>query len=377
MASLGVVGAVGIAPRVTVLRSSRRQVRRHVAKSRVVATARLCFSRGANTNTASRDVRCAGFFDNLFGKKTTPVTEPVESVQTVSGPDASRVGDDQIDPLRSSDDGDGDLVFTATETTPKPKTPPPPPQPMVQVKKTDFKTTMSALDALIPIDELALKKAREEAADELRADALFRERAQQATSAKNVEVSISPSAASALGGPKKGDGDKKESVDGTDLIARNLEKRKKQQQELGGDQKSKKIASPIAEGEEDKWLDTVVGGLSEAARADADKRTPEENAKLEKVLDELKDLAKRPSESRDGNEIRDKFDSLFEILDIVDEPAVSAADVQTLKDKVFGYSTFFVTSVEELGPEIAGEGILIKGTFGPFPNPGTVLSLSW
>ena len=35
--------------------------------------------------------------------------------------------------------------------------------------------------------------------------------------------------------------------------------------------------------------------------------------------------------------------------------------MQKLKDEVFGYGTFWVTGVEELGPEIAGEGVLIKG----------------
>ena len=104
-----------------------------------------------------------------------------------------------------------------------------------------------------------------------------------------------------------------------------------------------------------------MGGLSESAKRDRGDRTEEENAKLDKVLDELNALASLDRADRDSDEIRDKFDSLFEILEINSEPAVSKADVQKLKDEVFGYGTFWVTGVEELGPEIAGEGVLIKG----------------
>ena len=105
----------------------------------------------------------------------------------------------------------------------------------------------------------------------------------------------------------------------------------------------------------------MVGGLSESASRDRGDRTDEENAKLDKVLDELNALATRDKNDRDSDEIREKFDSLFEILEISSEPAVPKADIQRLKDEVFGYGTFWVTGVEELGPEIAGEGVLVKG----------------
>ena len=116
-------------------------------------------------------------------------------------------------------------------------------------------------------------------------------------------------------------------------------------------------------GEEDdgRWLDQVVDGLSDSARRDRDERTPEENAKLDKVLEDLSELAKKDAGERSNEEIRAKFDSLFEILEISDEPTVPKEDVQKLKDEVFGYNTFWVTKVEELGPEILGEGTLIPG----------------
>ena len=105
----------------------------------------------------------------------------------------------------------------------------------------------------------------------------------------------------------------------------------------------------------------MVDGLSDSARRDRDERTPEENAKLDKVLEDLSELAKKDAGERSNEEIRAKFDSLFEILEISDEPTVPKEDVQKLKDEVFGYNTFWVTKVEELGPEILGEGTLIRG----------------
>jgi hypothetical protein len=65
-------------------------------------------------------------------------------------------------------------------------------------------------------------------------------------------------------------------------------------------------------------------------------------------------------DDRSSDEIKAKFDSLFEILEITDDPPVPKEDVEKLKNEVFGYNTFWVTGTEELGPEIMGEGILIK-----------------
>jgi Zn-dependent protease len=197
----------------------------------------------------------------------------------------------------------------------------------------------------------------------------MRERGERVTTSvdenEGVTVTVSPEALRALGGKKKNDessdDENDESAVPKDLIARNLEKREraKRREQEGGDKEGR--LDVIEPGDEDRWLDTVVGGLSESAKRDRRERTDAENAKLDKVLDELNALANLDRADRDSDEIREKFDSLFEILEINSEPAVSKADVQKLKDEVFGYGTFWVTGVEELGPEIAGEGVLIKG----------------
>ena len=70
---------------------------------------------------------------------------------------------------------------------------------------------------------------------------------------------------------------------------------------------------------------------SDSARRDRDERTPEENAKLDKVLEDLSELAKKDAGERSDEEIRAKFDSLFEILEIWTEPTVPKEDVQKLK----------------------------------------------
>jgi hypothetical protein len=43
----------------------------------------------------------------------------------------------------------------------------------------------------------------------------------------------------------------------------------------------------------DGWLDSVVDGMSDAAGKDRDERSAEENAKLDRVLADLSDLAKK------------------------------------------------------------------------------------
>ena len=113
--------------------------------------------------------------------------------------------------------------------------------------------------------------------------------------------------------------------------------------------------------DKDSWLDNVVEGLSESAARERDERTPEENAKLDKVLADLSDLAKKDKGERSSDEVQEKFESLFEILEISDEPAVPKEDMERLKKEVFGYNTFWVTGTEDLGAEIAGEGVLVKG----------------
>jgi hypothetical protein len=369
MASLGAVGAVGVAPRAPALRAPRRARARVTAPARVVATQRVALS---PSRRHARDVRCAGFFDNLFGKKSDDDAKEGGA----SAADGTRDEEDDAASVSSGATGTDstkteaftEKAFTDTDSA----APPIKKEPLPEVKKTDFATTMSALDALLPVDEAAEKRAAEEAADEARAERLMRERGERVTTSvdenEGVTVTVSPEALRALGGKKKNDESSDEADDENDesavpkdLIARNLEKREraKRREQEGGDKEGR--LDVIEPGDEDRWLDTVVGGLSESAKRDRGERTDAENAKLDKVLDELNALASLDTADRDSDEIREKFDSLFEILEINAEPAVSKADVQKLKDEVFGYGTFWVTSVEELGPEIAGEGVLIKG----------------
>ena len=367
MASLGAVGAAGVAPRATALRAPRRARARATAPARVVATQRVALSAGRRH---ARDVRCAGFFDTLFGKKSED--DAKEGGANAAEGSAAEAADESSSASASATEPDA--VSAVDASAPASAAP----EPLPSIKKTDFATTMSALDALLPVDEAAERQKREEAADEARAERLMRERGERVTSSSDegdgVTVTISPDALRALGGKKgaKAGLDAENAVEEDDaslpkdLIARNLEKRaraRKQKAADGNDAETGTTgrADVIAEGDEDRWLDTVVGGLSESASRDRGDRTDEENAKLDKVLDELNTLAKRDKNDRDSDEIREKFDSLFEILEISSEPAVPKADIQRLKDEVFGYSTFWVTGVEELGPEIAGEGVLVKG----------------
>ena len=80
--------------------------------------------------------------------------------------------------------------------------------------------------------------------------------------------------------------------------------------------------------DKDSWLDNVVDGLSESAERERDDRSPEENAKLDKVLADLSDLAKKDKGERSSDEVREKYESLFEILEISDEPAVPKEDLE-------------------------------------------------
>jgi Zn-dependent protease len=369
MASLGAVGAVGVAPRAPALRAPRRARARVTAPARVVATQRVALS---PSRRHARDVRCAGFFDNLFGKKSDDDAKEGGA----SAADGTRDEEDDAASVSSGATGTDstkteaftEKAFTDTDSA----APPIKKEPLPEIKKTDFATTMSALDALLPVDEAAEKRAAEEAADEARAERLMRERGERVTKSvdenEGVTVTVSPEALRALGGKKKNDESSDEADDEndesalpSDLIKRNLEKRERAKRREREDGDKERRLDVIAEGDEDRWLDTVVGGLSESAKRDRGDRTDAENARLDKVLDELNALASLDTADRDSDEIRDKFDSLFEILEINSEPAVSKADVQKLKDEVFGYGTFWVTGVEELGPEIAGEGVLIKG----------------
>ena len=357
---LSAAGTIGAA-RAPLLGRAGRQPRRRAPVAPAAVHARVAAAtpagaprpraRGANAVAPGRaaptltrpDARCRGFFDNLFGggKKSDDDDAPADAADADA--DASAPADSPpstATPAGSeSESASASATATASASASASKKPKP------YIPKTSVKSTMSALDALLPPDEAELKKKAEEAADEARAEQAKRTKIAEAVvrEAEEAEdggasVSISPNALKALQDAEKARASGK--VDpGVDAFGK---------KGLGGD-------------EEGRWLDQVVDGLSDSARRDRDERTPEENAKLDKVLEDLSELAKKDAGERSNEEIRAKFDSLFEILEISDEPTIPKEDVQKLKDEVFGYNTFWVTKVEELGPEIMGEGTLIRG----------------
>ena len=348
---LSAAGTIGTA-RAPLLGRAGREPRRRApvapaaVHARVVAAtpagARRPRARGANAAAPGRaaptlarpDARCRGFFDNLFGggKKSDDDDAPSDAADAADA--ASAPADSPPDAPSTAAAVESAAASASTSTKPKPYIP-----------KTSVKSTMSTLDALLPPDEAELKKKAEEAADEARAEQAKRTKiaedvVREAEEAEDggASVSISPNALKALQDAEKA--------------------RASGKVESGVEAFGKK---GLGEEDDGRWLDQVVDGLSDSARRDRDERTPEENAKLDKVLEDLSELAKKDAGERSNEEIRAKFDSLFEILEISDEPTVPKEDVQKLKDEVFGYNTFWVTKVEELGPEILGEGTLIRG----------------
>jgi len=199
-------------------------------------------------------------------------------------------------------------------------------------------STMSALDAMLGTAAATAAAAEAEVAEEARQLKDFNNRKDAAEKKKTdakASVSISPGALDAL---QQAERARKAAKDGDNSSA------------AGKDGK---------EGE--GWMNNAVDRLSDSASKDREGRSEEENAKLDKVLKELSDLAKKDNASASTEEVKAKFESLFKILEIDNEPAVPKADVQRLKEEVFGYNTFYVTSTEELGPEVMGDGVLVKG----------------
>ena len=332
------------------------------ARVRVVPGARARASiRGARAPTVAtpRDVRARGFLDDLLAKAKGE--DPAKNEQTPSDAaekDAAGASEETdetrvAEPSSSSESSTLAAAAAAAPPAPKPAMP----------KMPDAASTVSALDALLPPDPEAARRAAEEAADDKRAAELDAARAAKAKAkAKAAETTtttsvsdLEPAAKDANEEPSDASDASKDgpSVSISPNALRALQEAEKARASGG------KAKDP---GSEEEWLDSVVDGLSDSARKDAKERTAEENAELEKVLEDLSRLAKKDASERDSEEIRAKFDSLFEILEESDaSPAVSKEDVEALKKEVFGFGTFYVTSVEDLGPEIMGEGTLIKG----------------
>ena len=338
------------------------------ARVRVVPGARARASiRGARAPTVAtpRDVRARGFLDDLLAKARGE--DPAKNEQTPSDAaekDAEKDASEETDETRVAEPSSSSSSSESSTLAAAAAAAPPAPKPAMP-KMPDAASTVSALDALLPPDPEAARRAAEEAADDTRAAELDAERAAKAkakakaaetTTTTTTSVSdLEPAAKDANEEPADASDASKDgpSVSISPNALRALQEAEKARASGG------KAKDP---GSEEEWLDSVVDGLSDSARKDAKERTAEENAELEKVLEDLSRLAKKDASERDSEEIRAKFDSLFEILEESDaSPAVSKEDVEALKKEVFGFGTFYVTSVEDLGPEIMGEGTLIKG----------------
>ena len=230
--------------------------------------------------------------------------------------------------------------------------------------KPDYNNTMSALDSMIgSTDEELMREEEARADDAAYAEATKRREERDAAKASSddndgVTLSVAPGVLDAIEQAekaRKGGGAVDPELKGSKPTGETNEETKKKIQVTLDDKAVKQML------DKDSWLDNVVDGLSESAERERDDRSPEENAKLDKVLADLSDLAKKDKGERSSDEVREKFESLFEILEISDEPAVPKEDLERLKTEVFGYNTFWVTGTEELGAEIAGEGVLVKG----------------
>ena len=309
-------------------------------------------------------VRRRGFLDRLFGgdkKETgdgngdeTPAAKPVAAPGTEPEPPAATTSSSSS---------------SAASTAPDPAVSsagPPKRRVEYDMPKPDFSSTMSALDALVgATDEEKQREAEAKADDAAFAEAerARREKEGASTSADDsdgVTLTVAPGVLEAIEQAEKA---RKSGSVPEDVEAFGGESKG----ETEGAKEGKKIQVTLDDKavkqmmDKDSWLDNVVEGLSESAARERDERTPEENAKLDKVLADLSDLAKKDKGERSSDEVREKFESLFEILEISDEPAVPKEDMERLKKEVFGYNTFWVTGTEDLGAEIAGEGVLVKG----------------
>ena len=308
-------------------------------------------------------VRRRGFLDRLFGgdkKETgdgngdeTPAAKPVAAPGTEPEPPAATTSSSSS---------------SAASTAPDPAVSSAEPKRRVEydMPKPDFSSTMSALDALVgATDEEKQREAEAKADDAAFAEAerARREKEGASTSADDsdgVTLTVAPGVLEAIEQAEKA---RKSGSVPEDVEAFGGESKG----ETEGAKEGKKIQVTLDDKavkqmmDKDSWLDNVVEGLSESAARERDERTPEENAKLDKVLADLSDLAKKDKGERSSDEVREKFESLFEILEISDEPAVPKEDMERLKKEVFGYNTFWVTGTEDLGAEIAGEGVLVKG----------------
>jgi hypothetical protein len=304
-----------------------------------------------------------GFLDRLFGgdKKGSDDAKGDDRAASkpADAPEADAKASTGAPTATARDDGSGAAVAPSPVPTPKVRV-------EYDMPKPDYNNTMSALESMIgSTDEELMREEEARADDAAYAEATRRREERDAAKASSddndgVTLSVAPGVLDAIEQAekaRKGGGavDSETKSFGAKPTGETNEETKKKIQVTLDDKAVKQMM------DKDSWLDNVVDGLSESAERERDDRSPEENAKLDKVLADLSDLAKKDKGERSSDEVREKFESLFEILEISDEPAVPKEDLERLKTEVFGYNTFWVTGTEDLGAEIAGEGVLVKG----------------
>ena len=372
MSTLSSVGVVGLGATARgVIPATRRGARARVA-ARPVASTRAGEtsssvawahrgSRRVNSGARGDAVVRRGFLDRLFGgdKKGSDDAKGDETgaSKPADAPEADAEAPTGAPTATGSTDGSGAAVAPSPVPTPKVRV-------EYDMPKPDYNNTMSALDSMIgSTDEELMREEEARADDAAYAEATKRRQERDAAKASSddndgVTLSVAPGVLDAIEQAekaRKGGGAVDPELKGSKPTGETNEETKKKIQVTLDDKAVKQML------DKDSWLDNVVDGLSESAERERDDRSPEENAKLDKVLADLSDLAKKDKGERSSDEVREKFESLFEILEISDEPAVPKEDLERLKTEVFGYNTFWVTGTEELGAEIAGEGVLVKG----------------
>ena len=357
--SSALVGGVAMRSRVSAIRPRAARV---VVAARASSSAprRACL-RAANASTRRRDrvVARMGFFDNLFKKKD-------------GDGDGENDGDDDAaaDASASSSAPASSAPATAS---PAANEDPGPPVAAQRVEYQSLKSmpkatdTLSALDALLGESEEEKARKAQDAADEAAYEA-----SKTAAAKKKAEIAAAVMAsADEKDGGASSAGDDDDDGGGVNVsISPNALKALRDAERARATGGEKDAATDEAATDEkdgavdarEETLSAVVDVLSSSAKKDRDERTKEENEKLDQVLKDLNDLTKMSKEERDSAEVKAKFESLFEILDVDVSPTMSKEDVKRLKDEVFGYNTFYVTGTSELGEELGvSEGVLVKG----------------
>ncbi len=117
----------------------------------------------------------------------------------------------------------------------------------------------------------------------------------------------------------------------------------------------------------DEGMSISPQALEALKAAEAERRGmgQDKSAELEKMLKELGDKASQNKalgkSVSDDPELQASFNKLVTMLEEPEEEVISPENVERIKKEIFGMQTFYVTSVENLGAEMNGAGVLFKG----------------